>query len=426
MGADRTERVADVAIVGAGAAGLATAIFVARRRPGRRVVVLDGATTLCAKLLLCGGGRCNVTNAAVTPADYRGGNRNVIRRVLSEFGVEQTRAFFLDIGVELVEEEQGKLFPRSGGARRVADALLGVANSCGVRIARGRRVTAIDREGDAFRIRTERERVRAARVVLATGGRSWPMTGSDGSGYGLAQALGHSLVPTTPALVPLVLEGDFHRGLSGISHEAEITLSVRGRRAGRWRGQMLWTHFGVSGPVVLDASGPWHRAMAAGLTRSVRSTDASSGDVGMSVSLLPGDDFAAVEGRIVAASSDRPGANVQTLLRTWLPERLAAAILERLGINARVRMAHLTREDRRRLVHALVASPMPVIDSRGYDHAEVTAGGVPLDEVDPRTLESRKCPGLFFAGEILDVDGRVGGFNLQWAWSSAWVAASGL
>jgi len=403
----------EVAIVGAGAAGLTTAIFAAHRNPNRSIVILEGAARPGAKILLAGGGRCNVTNAVVTPDDFCGGSRRVIRRVLDTFPVADTTAFFREIGVTLHEEERGKLFPDTNRARTVLDALLREAHRLGVRILTGRRVRNIERREDHFVLTCSPDAVPAARrVVLATGGLSLPKTGSDGAGYRLAQQLGHSLVPTTPALVPLVLDGGFHTALSGISQEAEVTVHVEGRRPVRLHGSLLWTHFGVSGPVVLDASRFWHRARIEGLR------------VTLTANLLPGHDFASAERRLMSLTSSQPKTPLDKALATILPARVAAAVPEQLGIAGRTAMAHLPREDRRRLVGALLAWPLPVRDSRGYAYAEVTAGGIPLDEIDPKTLASRRCPGLYLVGEILDVDGRIGGFNLQWAWSSGFVAGS--
>lgn len=403
----------DVAIVGAGAAGLTTAIFAARRNRNRSIVVLEAAAKPGAKILLAGGGRCNVTNAVVTPDDFHGGSRHVIRRVLNAFPVADTTAFFREIGVALHEEERGRLFPDTNRARTVLDALLSEAHRLGVRILTGRRVRNIEHRADHFALTCSPHAVMTAgHVVLATGGLSLPETGSAGDGYRLAQRLGHSLVPTTPALAPLVLDGRFHTALAGISQEAEVAVHVEGRRPVRLRGSLLWTHFGVSGPVVLDASRFWHRARIEGLR------------VRLTANLLPGHDFASAERWLMSPASSQPKMRLDKALATILPVRVAAAVSQQLGVAGRTTMAHLPREERRRLVGALLAWPLPVRDSRGYAYAEVTAGGIPLDEIEPNTLASRRCPGLHLVGEILDVDGRVGGFNLQWAWACGFVAGS--
>ena len=411
---ERTESVADVAVIGAGAAGLATAIFAARRMPERSIVALDGAEKLGAKILVSGGGRCNVTNAVVTPADFFGGNSSVIRRVLAAFTAEDAVAFFSDLGVELHVEEHGKLFPNTNQARTVLDALVGEATRRGVRLLTHHRVTDVQVRGDCFGLVTSGGSLSARRVVLATGGLSLPKTGSDGGGYELARKLGHTITATTPALAPLLLEGDFHVALSGVAHDVELTVHVEGGKPVRAGGAMLWSHFGVTGPAVLDVSRHWHRARLEGR------------HVTVSANLLPGCDFTAADRRLLELATAQPKVQLHNALAGLLPGRVADAILAKLGIDGATPTAHVVKDVRRKLAHALIAWPLPVRDSRGYKFAEMTAGGVPLSEIDSTTMASRKCPGLFLVGEILDVDGRIGGFNFQWAWSTGWVAAVGL
>ena len=412
----------DVAVIGAGAAGLAVTIFLARRRPDLSIIALDSARKIGAKILISGGGRCNVTNVRVTPDDFYGGNRNVIRRALRAFSEADARALFEEMGVALHEEEHGKLFPDSNSARSILDALLGEAERCGAGIIGESRVIGIERLDHRFAIAIEQRsgdgpraaKCSARRVVLATGGRSLPKTGSDGFGYTLAERLGHSVTPTFPALDPLLLDGDFHTSLSGIAQEVELTIRVEGDRPVRIRGDMLWTHFGVSGPVALDASRFFNHAKE------------TSRSVTVDANLLPGRDFGQAENEWMQQAGRQPKAKPATLLKNVLPARVADAVLDRLGMTAGPVAGQLPRDDRRRLINALLAWRLPVVGTRGYKYAEVTAGGVPLAEVEPATMASRKCPGLYLIGEILDVDGRIGGFNFQWAWSSAWLAAEGL
>lgn len=403
----------DVAIVGAGAAGLATAIFARRAHPGVRIMVLDGARRPGAKILVSGGGRCNVTNTVVAESDFWGGKSTIVRRILKALPVATTVAFFSQLGVPLHEEAGGKLFPDSNRARDVLDALLREAAAAGVLLAADTRVREVAREADGFVVRTARGDVRARSVVLATGGRSLPKTGSDGGGYAIAESLGHALVPQTPALVPLLLEGggrhSVHERLSGVAVDAEIAVWIDGAVATRLRGALLWTHFGASGPLALNASRHWARATLE--QRAVRVT----------LNFYPGQSFEAIDIGWVDAAV-RPGATLRRTLAAQVPDAVALAILTVLGLSPDRPLAGLTRRERRRLVHAVTEWPLPVTGTRGYNYAEVTAGGVPLPEVDPSTMESRVCPGLYFAGEILDVDGRIGGFNFQWAWCTAAIA----
>jgi len=251
-------------------------------------------------------------------------------------------------------------------------------------------------------------------VVLATGGMSLPKTGSDGFGYELAKRLGHSIVPPTPALAPLVLDDDFHAPLSGIAHETELTIRAVAEKPVRISGPMLWTHFGASGPAAMDASRHWHRAVLNGETPRI------------TVNFLPGADFVSAERMLTELAASQAKVLARNALAANLPARLVERLMEAAGVPQGRTMGQLTRDERRRLVHALTEWPMPVRDSRGYNYAEVTAGGLALTEIDPATMESRVCPGLYLAGEILDVDGRLGGFNFQWAWATAHVAARGL
>jgi hypothetical protein len=407
----------DVAILGAGAAGLATAILSRRFHPHLSVLLVDSAKRPGAKILVSGGSRCNVTNASVSEADFWGGRRTIVRRVLRAWPVDDTVAFFRELGVPLHEEEGGKLFPDTNRSRDVLNALLDEADRNGVMLAPNRRVVDIAPADRGYCVATTGGDIHAARVVLAMGGQSLPKSGSDGSGFALARRLGHTVVPTTPGLVPLLLADEprgVHRDLQGVAHAAELTLWLDGKTATRLTGSLLWTHFGVSGPVALDMSRHWLRAAVEGLSAA------------LTLSFCPGRSFEDVDSWWTARTAERPQSSVHQSLTLLVPASVAATLLDRLAINERAALAHFTRSDRRRLVHALVEWPLAVEGSRGYNYAEVTAGGVSLDEIDPSTMASRVRPGIFLVGEILDVDGRIGGFNFQWAWSSARVCAEAL
>jgi hypothetical protein len=379
----------DVAVIGAGAAGLMAAIAAAHA--GAHVVAIDSAKRIGAKILISGGGRCNVTNEVVRADDFNG-SRNAIAKVLRTFDVAATIGFFEDLGVPLKREETGKLFPVSNRARDVVDALLRAAE--GVEIVTNMRVESIEH---GFVINGS---IRADRIILAAGGRSVPKTGSDGSGYALARTLGHTVTPTFPALVPLVIEkGQWITELSGISVDAELAVkSPTGRVLQRHRGSMLFTHFGLSGPVVLDISRHWIAHQPATL----------------SANFLPGETFESLDASLIAAAKRNPHATIGSVVR--LPERLLARL------TPETTLGRLSKDGRRRIVRDLVDFTLPVVRDRGFEYAEVTAGGVPLDEVNVATMESRICPNLYLCGEILDVDGRIGGFNFQWAWASGRLA----
>jgi len=398
--------------VGAGAAGLMAAIWAARTEPGRRVVVLDGARVLGAKILVSGGGRCNVTHHAVDETAFNGSTPAAIRKVLRRFDVARTIAFFRELGVELKREETGKLFPVTDRARTVLDALLGAARAAGVVPRHPFRVTTLAREGEVFALSSPPgQTIRASRVVLATGGRSLPKTGSDGGGYALAGSLGHTLTPRIfPGLVPLLVPpGHFVRALSGLS--APVALEVRagsGRKRVELRGALLCTHFGLSGPAVLDVS----RHLL----------EARSDDPGaqLIVRWLPEHTAESLDAALRALGATTVGG----FLDDRIPDRLARALCAAAGVDPATPGHRLSREHRRALAVAAAAMTVPIEGDRGYAFAEVTAGGVPLGELHLDTLRSRRCAGLSLCGEICDVDGRIGGFNFQWAWASGYVAGS--
>ena len=401
---------ADIVIIGAGAAGLMAAIHAARARPGASILVLDGARTLGAKILIAGGGRCNVTHDHVDETAFAGSTRPAIRKVLRRFDVAPTTAFFAELGVELKREETGKLFPVTDDARTVLNALLNDARARGVTIAYPRRVQRVERHEPGFRVGGDWGEVAAARVILATGGMSIPKSGSDGFGYSLARELGHTTTAFfSPGLVPLTLPRDhFLCALSGVTLPATLeVLGGTGKSLVTFTDSTLLTHFGLSGPSVLDISRYYLHARHDDPGTTLR------------VNWLPGTSPDAFDSTLQALGA-RP---VPAALRD-LPERLARALCDHAGVDAVTRGDQLKRDVRRALVDAVTRLALPVTGSRGYNFAEVTSGGVPLSEIKLETMESRVCAGLYLCGEICDVDGRIGGYNFQWAWASGFVAGS--
>jgi predicted Rossmann fold flavoprotein len=409
------DRQADLVIVGAGAAGLFAAAWAGRtaREAGRTpsILALDGARKLGAKILVAGGGRCNVTHWRVADSDFAGSSGPAIRKVLARFTADDTVAFFKAAGVELKREETGKLFPVTDSARTVLDALVREATLAGASLVHPARVETISRNAAGFLIATSVGPVQAARVILCTGGRSLPKSGSDGGGHRLAAALGHSLTdPIVPALVPLVLPaGHWITELSGLTLPAELVLSTAsGKRIKACTGSTLCAHFGLSGPAVLDISRHW-------LVTHAESATTATSPPRLSINWLPGMTADTVDALLLTA----PGRSPLAILRDHLPDRLARRLCE---LASAPTTGDLPRDARKRLVTLLTGTPLDVMGDRGFTLAEATAGGVPLAEVRLDTMESRICPGLHFAGEVLDVDGRIGGFNFQWAWASAFLA----
>lgn len=400
---------ADIVVVGAGAAGLMAAIHAARTNAGASIHVLDGARKPGAKILIAGGGRCNVTHDVVDETAFAGSSRKAIRKVLRRLDVSATTSFFAELGVQLKREETGKLFPVTDDARTVLNALLGEARARGVVVAYPRRVRTLRRDAGGFCIEAAEDEVRARRVIIATGGMSIPKSGSDGFGYSLVRELGHTTTAFfTPGLVPLTLPRDhFLCALSGVTLPA--TLELRGSTGARlvtFSDSTLLTRFGLSGPSVLDISRYYLQAIH---------DDAGAA---LFMNFLPGETAASFATQL----QSRGARGVFPYLRTQLPERLARAICEHAGVDPATRGDQLKRDERRAIASAVTELPLPVTGSRGYNFAEVTAGGVPLSEIRLETMESRVCDGLYLCGEICDVDGRIGGYNFQWAWSSGYVA----
>ena len=389
-----------VVIVGAGAAGLMAAIHAAAGT--RPVLLLEGSDRPGQKILISGGGRCNVLPDQASHTDFvSDSSPNLVRKVLAAWPLADVRRFFeAELGVPLkLEAETGKLFPASDRAHTVLDALMTAYVQRGGRLRTAARVTDLSRGDDCWAVQlSSGETIRAARVVLATGGLSVPATGSDGAGLRIARELGYAIVPTYPALVPLTGGNAAHRNLAGIS--LPVLLSAPQPRSGRLlrvQGGFLFTHRGYSGPAVLNISHIAVRAMRDGAAQPpIRVQWTPLGSAAWDALL-------------------RAGRPLLPLLRDHLPERLAAQLLTEAGL-AEAESAQLRREQRQRLVETLVHYPLPYGGHEGYRVAEVTGGGIPLSEVYPATMESRIAPGLYLCGELLDAFGPIGGYNFLWAW----------
>lgn len=410
----------DLAIVGAGASGLAAAIFAAEedRAHRLRIIVLEGARQIGAKILISGGGRCNVTNVRVSASDYWSSSPNVVRNVLRAFDVERTVGWFDSMGVKLIAESSGKYFPATNQARTVRDALVRTAEQSGCILLTGNRVEQLSVDPDGFHLKLTGVRHRflcASRVILATGGLALPKSGSDGVGLQWMRSFGHSIVEPVPALVPLVLEADDTAGgrfaeFAGVSFPARVrfTSTLSGENYETY-GPVLFTHFGISGPAVLDISRHVSRELRFG------------GSVPLTL-YLGHERFRNTEEALAYLRQQR-SAHPQRLASTVLAELYPARVAKVLaGSLADQKLGELNREAMLQLARAMSALPLRVVGDKGFAAAEVTAGGVDLREINWRLMASRIVPGLHLCGEILDVDGRIGGFNFQWAWSSGYLA----
>ncbi|NUP95845.1 MAG: aminoacetone oxidase family FAD-binding enzyme [Planctomycetaceae bacterium] len=392
-------------IVGCGAAGMLAGIFAGRR--GVRTLLLETRPRPGAKIRVSGGGRCNVLPSVSTLDDFHTeGSRNALKNLLASWPLTKVREFFeSELGVALKVEDTGKVFPVSDDAGEVLDALLSELAHVGATVVGGVRaeeLQTLENAADGARFElslTGGSVLRARSVVLATGGLSLPKTGSDGWGFGVAHKLGHSVLRRYPALVPLETKHSRWHDLAGISLPVRLSAHKGDKLLATRTGDLLFTHKGFSGPVVLDMS------------RFI--TGPGNEDVTL-VAGFGGRGFEEWD-TLLRQGGTR---TVLLCLREHLPRRLVSTLVEVAHVDPERKLAELPREERRRLVQTLGSCPLPIDGDEGYRTAEVTGGGVALEEVSTKTLESRRIPGLFFCGEILDVTGRIGGFNFLWSWIS--------
>lgn len=403
MATDPLARPRRVAVIGAGAAGVMAAIFAAAH--GAETLLLERTADGGRKILISGGGRCNILPARVDERRFvTDSSPNSLRKIVRSWPLAEQIAFFeRDLGLPLVEEEESaKLFPVSNRSRDVRDGLLSLAAARGARFMPNTLVADLVPIATGWRIEcVGAAPINADAVVVATGGLSVPKTGSDGTGLGILRRLGHTVHPTYPALTPITAEGSLFSALAGVS--LPVTITARsGEREATATGGFLFTHHGYSGPSVLDVSHVVVRAREPAAEEArllVRWT--SLGEEAW--------------GRALRADGTRSVAGV---IRRELPERLADALIAAAAVNPATRLAHLRREERSRLLEILTRGELPWTGDEGYKKAEVTGGGVSLAEVDPRTMESRRFPGLYICGEVLDAFGPIGGYNFLWAWAT--------
>lgn len=412
---------ASVVVVGAGAAGMMTAIVCARalRDAGSDMLVLlvDGAKKPGAKILVAGGGRCNVTHHAVDEQQYAGSSPGAIRSVLRRFDADATVGFFEELGVHLKREETGKLFPVTDSAHTVLNALTNELDRLGVHRLFPWRVASIERTDSGFRVVSNDEQlppIETDRVVLATGGMALPKTGSDGAGYRFAKSLGHSITDRVfPSLVPIVTgEGSrWITELSGIATRATLSVtSPTGKLLKSFTNDTLCTHFGLSGPGPLDVSRYFFDARA------------DNPGTKLLINWLGETDPAELDKHLQNLGKK----SVLGGLRDQLPERLVRALCAQCAVDPAAPGHTLGKQQRLDLVRAITATDADIERDRGFTFAEVTAGGVPMKELTTKDMRSKKCDNLWLVGEILDVDGRIGGFNFQWAWASGFIAGNAI
>ncbi len=393
-----------VVIIGGGAAGLAAAIAAART--GASVRILDHMDRVGRKLLSTGNGRCNYTNAAMGPEKFYTGNRSAVREILIRYPTKRVLDFFESIGV-VPAEKDGYYYPSSGQAASVLDCLRSECAGLGVEICCQTSVQAAEKSGNSFLVKTDKGQVVCDRLILACGGKAAPFTGSDGSGYDLASRLGHRVLEPFPALTGLRAD---QKALSGVRVRAAVALSVDGQKKAADRGELQWTENGLSGIVVFQIS-----RLAVEALRDKRCVKAH-------INFLPD-----CEPREAAAFLKK---RLKLLgnreMQEWgiglFHRKLWQQMRKESGLPPASRAGMLSQDDAERLLQVITDYSVPVTGYLGFDRAQATAGGVDLREFSPKTLESCLVPGLYMAGEMLDVDGICGGYNLHWAWASGMAA----
>ena len=389
------------------------AIWAGRTNTRRSVVLLDSASKLGTKILVAGGGRCNVTHHRVDPNKYAGSTTPAISKVLRRFDVCETVKFFNQRGVNLKRESTGKLFPTSDRAKDVLNALLTAAKNVNIRIDHPRRVNRVGQTSSGFYVSGDWGRMECNQLVLATGGKSLPKSGSDGKGFEFVRSFGHGLTRVFPALVPLTLPKDDELcQLSGITVPATLRLhSGTGKCIIQLTNSTLCTHFGLSGPSILDISRYY--------------LDAKFEDPAtyLTINWLPEKSKQDLDGDLRTLGHR----SIRRYLQHYpLPERLLRMLCKNSEIKLDTKGDQLQRKQRQRLIQSVTGMCLDVNGDRGYNFAEVTAGGVPLSELFLNRMESRCCRGLYVCGEVCDVDGPIGGYNFQWAWASGYVVGVSL
>lgn len=397
----------DGIVIGGGAAGMFAAISASA--PGKKILLLEQNNRLGKKLMITGKGRCNVTNDCSGQDVLRNVSRNgkFLYSVMNAFPPESTKQFFEQNGCPLKTERGNRVFPTSDKASSVVECLRKKLIECGVTVRTDRAAEIITQNGAVCGVRIGRECVDCRWVILATGGLSYPATGSTGDGYAMAARLGHTITPTEGNLVPLEIEGQLCQEMQGLSlrNVGVKLLNAKGKLLYKDFGEMLFTHFGVSGPIILSAS-----------------CHLKGEHCQLLIDLKPALDEAALDARILRDLDKYQNRAMENVLVDLLPRSMIPVVLQLLKVDPKLQANAFTRQNRRALVELLKAFPLTVRCKRPVAEAIITSGGIKTSEIDPKTMESKLVPGLYFAGEIIDCDAYTGGFNLQIAWATGFAA----
>ena len=408
----------DVLIIGGGPTGMMAALSVKHHHPQYSVVIIDQASLLGRKLAISGSGRGNLTNKKLeqNPELFFHGNKELISSVFGQFGYTDTIKFFDDLGVPLYEEkktEQGKMFPVIENAQTVRNILVDALLEKGIVIVNNTTATGIVRKNDQWIVTTHTQKEYFSYfVILTCGGKTYPALGSDGSGYTLLSSVGHTIVPPVVSAVPLVAKNPLSQILQGEKCRMRVTPIIAGEKRKEAMGEVLFTQYGLSGPAILDVS----------RDISIRINREGKKDTTLQLSFFPETAIEEVKKIIKQRLEKHPTLPVAHALWGLLTEKIAGAVCAVSAIPKDRIAKDMTNQEMQKLIGTLTSHMVSVTDTRGWNEGEFTAGGVDTNEIIPETLESKYAKGLFIAGEVLNVDGPVGGFNLSWSWASGWVA----
>jgi len=396
----------EIAVIGGGASGMIVAITA--RKSGKEVVVLERKDRILKKVLITGNGRCNITNVNANISNYFGKNISSVENILNSFNPQDTMDFFNGLGIICNEENRGKVYPLSGQASSVVDALRFEAERLGVRIETEFYVRKIEKEGFKFKIYSEeRKKIEAGRVIIAAGGQSYPELGSNGSGFELAKELGHSVTRLSPSIVQLKTEKHQVKGLQGIKTDAAVTAYGDNKKICTYDGELLFTDYGISGNVVFNIS------FVMPLYKNVE----------FEIDFMEKFDYNELYEMLEERKKMMSHLTMENYFNGMINKKLGQFLSKVSGIEKLSKpVKDLNDSEIRKLCTVLKKYRIKILDTTGFKNAQVTAGGVSLDEVNSETLESKIVKGLYFSGEVLDVYGECGGFNLQWAWASGYIA----
>lgn len=397
-----------IIIIGGGASGMLAAI--SAKRSGADVIVLERNSRVGKKILATGNGRCNYTNINLNINNYHGNNPKFAYSALSSFDVNQTIDFFERIGITPAIEEDGKVFPLSFQSSSVLDVLRYEIENLGIELVTEAYVVSIKKK-KRFIIKTKDGRVfESDKLILATGGNAMPISGSDGNGYTLAKSFGHSIVDVFPGLVQLNLEGKIFKQVSGVKFPGVAKLYSKGKLLVEDMGDILFTNYGISGPPILQIS------------RTALENIRNKKDLELIISIIHSKTKDELVEYLEKRFSYMPKKNLEEALIGLINKRLINPILKEINLDRNKNVGNVSKEDIYNLASILTSWSFNIVGSQGWGQAQVTAGGVSTDEVDNQTMESKLVKGLYIVGELLDIDGDCGGFNLQWAWSSGYIA----